>query len=589
MEEESVFCGSAPARLIPGWTSDKMSGHGLCNPVHGPVCDIVWKKGTAMKTAFYNGLVYTGALPLQQAFIVEDGRFLAVGSSEEILSSLTEKEQRVDLGGRFVCPGFNDSHMHLLSFGKLLRGAQLAAHTGSLSGMLSYLRTYLSEAGLQEGEWLQGRGWNQDLFSDTDRMPDRTDLDSVSTDVPILITRACGHCCVLNSKALSLAGIHAGTAAPDGGSIGFRDGEPDGRLYENAIDLVQKALPVPGRREIREMLKAACRAVNRYGITSVQTDDYQVFPGLPWETVNAVYREMEAQGELTVRVYEQAQFTKTQTLRAFMEAGNRTGTGSSLFRIGPLKIVADGSLGSRTAHLSRPYADRPDTCGFSLYPESHLREMVRLAHVGGMQVAIHAIGDACLDQVLDAVEAALGESPRKDHRHGVVHCQITRPEQLERIARLGMHVYVQSIFLDYDNHIVEKRAGTRLASSSYSWKTLLRRGVSVSNGSDCPVELPDVMAGIECAVTRTSRDGTGPYLPDQAFSVQEALDSFTWRGAEASFEDAAKGRIEPGQAADFVLLSGNPFETEPFQLHCIRAKKVYLGGKCVSEGSDSCL
>jgi predicted amidohydrolase YtcJ len=163
----------------------------------------------------------------------------------------------------------------------------------------------------------------------------------------------------------------------------------------------------------------------------------------------------------------------------------------------------------------------------------------------------------------------------------VVHCQASRPNQLERIARLNMHVYAQSIFLDYDNHIVGKVLTPQLAASSYSWKTLMQKGVSVSNGSDCPVELPDVMEGIQCAVTRCSLDGTGPYLPQEAFTVQEALDSFTIRSAEGSFEENSKGRIAEGYLADFVVLGADPFETEPTAIHEIPILATYLGGNCV--------
>ena len=534
-----------------------------------------------MKTAYFNGRVYTGELPLCQAFLVEDGRFLQTGSDAEILAALSEDDAHVDLRGRFVCAGFNDSHMHLLSCGNALRSARLAAHTGSLAEMLNYLRSFLAEASPGKGQWLLGRGWNQDLFSDVCRMPDRHDLDTVSSEIPIMLTRACGHCCDVNSRALTLAGIGPDTDVPEGGAIGFSGGLPDGRLYDNAMELIQRVLPLPGRQEIRAMLRAACREVNRHGITSVQTDDDQVFPGVPWEMIHAVYREMEADGELTVRVCEQAQMPTPEELRRFIEAGNRTGAGSSMFRIGPLKLLGDGSLGSRTAHLSRPYADQPVTRGLSLYSDERLYEMISYAHSHGMQVAVHAIGDACLDQVLNAFETALLAHPRADHRHGVVHCQITRPDQLERIRNLGLHVYAQSIFLDYDIHIVEKRVGKELAATSYCWKTLMDRGVSVSNGSDCPVEPPDVMAGMECAVTRTTLDGCGPYLADQAFTVQEALDSFTRCGAEASFEERVKGRIAPGFLADFTVLAENPFETEPKRLHTIGISACCLGGKPV--------
>ena len=532
-----------------------------------------------MKQVFYNGRVHTGEEQLQTAFLVEDGLFRAVGKDEELLALADADTVRTDLQGRFVCPGFNDSHMHLLNYGQSLKVARLAEHTESLAGLLQYLREYAAENPPRKGRWLRGRGWNQDYFTDVRRMPDRHDLDSVSTEYPIMITRACGHCCAVNSRALELAGIGPDTPSPAGGLIGMAGGVPDGRLYDNAIDLVSACIPEPDREEIKDMIRLACRALNVYGITSVQSDDYGTFAGVPFETVNAAYRELEASGELSVRVYEQANFTELSELVRFIEAGNRSGTGSRMFRIGPLKLLGDGSLGSRTAWLSRPYADDPGTSGFSLFSREKMEEMICFAHAHGMQIAVHAIGDACLDRVLDALEKALQEHPRADHRHGIVHCQISRPEQLRRIRDLGLHVYAQSVFLDYDNHIVEARAGEELAKSSYSWKTLLQSGVSVSNGSDAPVEAPDVMKGIECAVTRTSLDGTGPYLPQEAFTLREALDSFTVRSAEASFEEDFKGRIAPGFAADFTVLEENPFETATKAFHNIKVSGCFIGGR----------
>ena len=533
-----------------------------------------------MRNIYYNGRVYTGELPLCSAFAVEDGRFTLVGDDETLLASAREGDALTDLSGRFVCAGFNDSHMHLLNFGQSLAAAQLAPHTESLAGMLDYLKSFLAANPPREGQWLTGRGWNQDYFTDVSRMPNRQDLDTVSAEVPIMITRACGHCCVVNSRVLALAGITADTPVPEGGSIGMTDGQPDGRLCDNAMELLEGVLPLPGKEELKQMIRLACQNLNRFGVTSSQTDDYCVFRAIPFETVNAAYRELEESGELTVRVYEQSNFTELSELQRFVESGNVTGTGTDLFRIGPLKMLGDGALGSRTAHLSSPYPGTED-CGFNLFSDEHMNSMVSYAHNHGMQVAIHAIGDACLDQVLNAVELALRENPRADHRHGVVHCQASRPDQLERIARLNMHVYAQSIFLDYDNHIVGKVLTPELATSSYSWKTLMQKGVSVSNGSDCPVELPDVMEGIQCAVTRCSLDGTGPYLPGEAFTVQEALDSFTIRSAEGSFEESSKGRIADGYLADFVVLGADPFETAPMAIHRIPILATYLGGRCV--------
>lgn len=530
-----------------------------------------------MRKIYINGQVYTGSLPLCEAFVTEAEHFIYAGSNSLAMTYAGKDTEIVDLKNRFVCAGFNDSHMHVLGFGQTLINAPLAEHTGSLSDVLDCLRNHQGRT----GGWLTGRGWNQDYFNDVHRMPDRYDLDSVSTDIPIAVSRACGHCMAVNSKALELCGITADTAAPEGGAIGMRDGKPDGLFYDNAMTLIQSHIPQPSEEEIMDMLRAAFRALNSYGITSAQTDDYCTFRQIPWQTINDAYRRLKEAGEMTVRINEQCNFQDLDTLKEFISAGNNTGTGDLLFKTGPLKMLGDGSLGGRTAHLSRPYADDPDTSGFNLYSDELMNSMIEYANDHHMQCAVHAIGDACLDQVLNAIDRALRKTPVKDHRHGIIHCQISRKDQLERMADLDLHIYCQSIFLDYDNHIVRQRTG-ELADTSYSWKTLMNSGLSVSNGSDCPVELPDVMAGIQCAVTRTSlHDQCGPYLPEEAFTVQEALDSFTVRGAEASFEESVKGQIRAGYLADFAVLEADPFQTDPSHLKDIRVLETYLGGQLV--------
>ena len=536
-----------------------------------------------MKTVYYNGKVYTGSLPLQQAFVEEDGYFLYAGDNETA-QKLTGA-QMVDLKGKFVCPGFNDSHMHVLGFGKTLNQALLSEHTESLEAVLACLKEFEGKP-KDAGLWLLGRGWNQDYFADVKRMPNRYDLDQVSTERPISITRACGHCLVVNSKALELLGITEETPAPEGGVIGVENGVLDGRFYDNAMNLITTALPMPTKEEVKQMLKAALKKLNAYGVTSCQSDDYSMFWDLPWQVVNEAYHELEEAGELTVRVYEQSNLTTVEDLQAFLDAGNVTGKGSEYFKIGPLKMLGDGALGARTAFLTKPYADDKTTCGIPVFTKKQFEDMIGLAHANGMQVAVHAIGDACLDWVLGAIEKALNENPRDDHRHGIVHCQITRPDQLKKIKDLNLHIYAQTIFLDYDIHIVEERVGKELASTSYCWKTLMKDGVSVSNGSDCPVELPFVMGGIQCAVTRKPLkdvEGKFVYLPEEAFTVQEAIDSYTIRSAEASFEEKIKGKIQKGMLADFVILEENPFETNFDELKDISVHSVYVGGRKVYE------
>lgn len=530
-----------------------------------------------MKTIFYGGKVYTGQLPLVEAFAIEEDKFIFAGSDADVRKLAGEGDRIVDLAGRFVCAGFNDSHMHLLNYGQSLRIAPLHAHTGSLRAVLDCLENHPVPA----NGWIIGRGWNQDYFEDVDRMPNRWDLDAVAPDRPVMAVRACGHAAVVNSFVLDLLGINGDSEQPDGGQIVMENGQPNGVLFDNAMNAVYYVVPVPNREELKDMIRTASRKLNSYGVTSSQTDDYSTFSAVHWSEINAAYRELAQAGELTVRVNQQANFSNLEDLKDFVEQGNNTGVGDTMYRMGPLKMLGDGALGARTAYLSRPYADDPATCGIPVFSQEVFDEMIGYAHANGMQTAVHTIGDACLDRVLRALDKAQTAHPRTDCRHGIVHCQITRRDQLEKMAKMGLHIYAQSIFLDYDIRIVEDRVGPDLAATSYSWKTLKDLGATVSNGTDCPVELPFAMGGIQCAVTRSTLNGEGPYLPGEAFSVAEALDSYTSAGAYASFEEHIKGRIEPGMLADFVILDDDPFTVEPSKIKDIPVLATWLGGKQV--------
>lgn len=531
-----------------------------------------------MKTIYYNGVVYTGEEALQEAFVVEDGTFGYVGDSETAKSHAADGDTYVDLEGKFVCSGFNDSHMHVLGFGKMLQNIQLAKHTDSLEGMLAYLKEAATEI---ESEWILGRGWNQDYFTDVKRMPNRYDLDQVSTERPVCIVRCCGHGLAVNSKALEFLNLPEGFSQPEGGSVELEDGVPNGIFFDNAMDLIYELIPAPTKQEIKSMILASCKKLNSYGITSSQSDDFCTFSNVDWSVIHEAYQELEAEGKLTVRIYEQSNITSVQALKQFIEAGGVTGNGSDLYQFGPLKMLGDGALGARTAFLSIPYADDNSTRGIPVYSKELMEAMVSCAHRNHMQIAVHTIGDACLDWVLEAYEKALDEFPREDHRHGIVHCQIMRPDQWKKIEELGLHVYAQSIFLDYDINIVKERVGEELAQTSYCWKTLMKNGVTVSNGSDAPVELPHVMAGIQCAVTRSTLNGTKEYLPEEAFTVKEAIDSYTVQGARASFEEEKKGKIQEGMLADFVILNQNLFEVPVDKIKDVQVAATYLNGACV--------
>ena len=565
-----------------------------------------------MITLWTNGTIYTGHGHFAQAFAIKDDQFYAVGSLEQVQDICRASGEPLftyDLDGRFVCPGFNDSHMHLLSLGRSLVEVHLGAHTSSKEEMIAHLKVALAarpdlanatsdiaatKAYTKSTPWLCGRGWNQEYFQGDHSLPTRWDLDQVSTEVPIYLARACGHIAVVNSKAIELMGLTAATPQSADASYDVDEhGEPTGILRENALSWATSLIPAPTKDEIKHMLKTACQLCNQYGITSVHSDDFDMWPQVSPQMILDCYGELIEEGKLTVRVIEQCLLPTREKLENFLASGYSTGSTicaptepepdpipADQFRIGPLKLLLDGSLGANTAYLQEEYADAPGEKGMPLYTQEELDHMVLTAHREGMQIAMHAIGDGAVQMGLDAYAKAQAAYPRQDARHGIVHCQLTTAEQLEQFKEQGIHAYIQSIFLDADAPIVEKRVSPQLAATSYQAATYLDQGISLSNGSDAPVELPHVMAGIQCAVTRRSLHTPmeAPYLPKEALSVAQAIDSYTAGGAYASFEEQLKGQILPGMLADFVVLEEDPFQVPVEQLSKIQVNTTVLGG-----------
>lgn len=539
-----------------------------------------------MKDIYYNGTIHVKRGMDAEAMGVENGRIAVIGSRSEAEAWARGTETSFhDLQGSFVVPGFNDSHMHLLEYGCGLSSVPLSRLNGSLSELLKGLKEYKEKQGIKKGDWIVGRGWNQDYFQDEKRFPNRKDLDQVSTEHPILLYRTCGHIACANSMALRLAGITRDTVCPHGGGFDRDEtGEPNGVFREYGIDLISRAVPEPGLKELKGFLLQGIKQLNAYGITSVQTDDLAAFSGLPWEMVLKAYKELEAEGLLTVKVREQCLLSELSELEDFLKAGWKTGKGSPLFSIGPLKIIADGSLGARTAFLSQPYADdreNPKNRGVAVYSQKELEKLISCGAEHGMQIAVHAIGDGAMDMVIKALEKVMAGERENRLRHGIVHCQITTKELLKKFKELKLHSYIQSAFLDYDSGIVESRVGKERAADTYQFKTLFDMGLSVSNGSDAPVERPCVLDGIQCAVTRSSLDGSRTFLPDQALTVEEALETYTWMGAKASFEEKEKGALLPEMAADFTILSRDIRKCNPMEIGKTSVLAVFVDGVCV--------
>ncbi|WP_157949989.1 amidohydrolase [Vallitalea okinawensis] len=492
--------------------------------------------------------------PYAEAVGIRGSKIAIVGSNEEVLQHRNTDTKVMDLLGKSLVPGFNDSHMHLINFANVRRMIPLS-DCQSIEEVISLSRVFLKNHPNHSG-WIKGRGWKQENFVEK-RFLNKYDLDQISTEHPIIMTRACGHVMVVNSKALEIAGINSDTPQPEGGQIDVdHKGEPTGVFREHAIGLIYDFIESPGLDEIKSMIYEVCRLALKDGITSIQTDDFQTFSDSDYDKIIQAYEELKEEGNLPIRIYQQCLLQELNDLKQFLDKGYYTGYGDEYFKIGPLKLLADGSLGARTALLSQPYEDDPSTCGIGVFTQEELDAIVTYAHDNGMQIAIHCIGDEILDRAIKSYEKALQLQPRNNHRHGIVHCQITREDLTSRLIKSNIIAYIQPIFLDSDIPIVEKRIGKDRAKVSYNFKTMMDLGIHTPYGSDCPVEPFNVMKSIFCAVTREDLHGVpkGGWLPDQKVTLMEALHNYTKESAYASFEEHLKGSIEEGLLADLVVL-----------------------------------
>ena len=539
-----------------------------------------------MDKIFINGKIATidSKNSFAEAVAVENGKITKVGSNEEVLELKDDNTEVVDLEGKLLLPGFNDSHMHLLMYSYHIQNVNLVGTT-SIGNIIERTKKFIKERNIASGKWILGIGWNQDYFTEGERVfPTRYDLDKISTEHPIVFTRVCYHIVIANSKAMELAGITKDSPQIEGGKFDLdENGEPIGIFREKAQGLITSHIPESTVEEIKEMLIEGMKNANKCGITSVQTDDFEAIPGKNYENIIKAYKELNEEGKINLRIYEQCLLPSTERLKGFLDSGYRTGHGDDFFKIGPLKLLGDGSLGARTAALTQPYADCPDTYGIPVFTQEEIDELVEIAHNSGMQIAVHCIGDKAMYIAFEAIEKALAKSPRKDHRHGIVHCQITDEYLLNKFKELNAVAYIQPIFLDYDWKIAESRIGGELLKTCYNWRTLLHSRVHLGFGSDAPVESFNVLNGIYEAVTSKDLNGEpeGGWKSDQTLTVEEAVYGFTMGGAYTSFEENGKGSIEEGKLADMVVLSRDIFEIPEDEIKDVEVEMTIFNGKIV--------
>ncbi|MGI6620537.1 MAG: amidohydrolase [Bacillota bacterium] len=524
-------------------------------------------------TIFTNGNLWAAGRDVrrQSSLAALDGRIIYIGDYAECLDAFPvgSKPEIVDLEGKTVLPGFIDSHIHLLGFALTLRDVPLA-DTRSIEEIKS--RVSERAARTPEDGWILGRGWDQDVFAER-RYPTRKDLDEVCGGRPVLLRRACGHIAVASTKALEIAGITRDAQDPPGGAID-RDayGDPTGILRESAIGLVSSHIPPANPEIMEDLLKQAMEHALSKGLTSIHTNDSQLgFPG----TMD-LYRKVQAQG-VPLRVYWDIH---GEYMPDLLETPLRAGDGDDYFRIGAIKLFADGSLGGGTAALEEPYADDPGNTGILVNSEEQLKQQVYLAHANGMQVAIHAIGDRATRVSLEAVNFAQSKLPVNHIRHRLVHVQILSPHLISEMKRARVVADIQPKFISTDMRWALERVGPERMRTSYAWRTMLRAGIPLAGGSDCPVEPLDPLCGIYCAVTRKDMEGNPPagFFPNERLRLDDAVKVFTMGGAYGAHQEHKKGSLVPGKLCDFVVLSEDIASVSPDDIKDLEVVLTVVGG-----------
>jgi len=524
-------------------------------------------------------LTMNSSHPQAEALAIKRNRILAVGTSAEVRTLIGPETLVMNLEGKTVLPGFMDSHIHFTDFGQSLTQVNLR-DAKNLTEFLDRVKKAASKS--PRGKWILGGGWDQDRMEEM-RYPTRWDLDKVSPNNPVYLTRVCGHACVVNSAALKAAGITKNTPNPPSGTIDKdeRTGEPTGILREaSAMKMVEDIIPPPTFEDRRAAIQAAMREAFRVGVTSV------LEPGVDREMIDA-YTKMARDGELDIRVnlLVRAHLLKDLEKRKF---DHQLLARDHRLQIIGLKILQDGSLGASTAALKQPYSDEPSSRGILMHRQKELNVLVQRAHAAGFPVAIHAIGDRACETALNAIEAAQARHPRKRFRDRIDHCQVLDPTLIRRLARLKLIASIQLSFVTSDMYWAEKRLGKRRTRWSYAWRKLIDSGVRCAGGTDCPVEVIDPLIGIQRIVTRQEINGYPPggWRPEERLTVEEALRLVTLDAAYATSEEDVKGSIEPGKLADLVVLSADPMKVPTSAIKDIKVVMTIIDGKVVYRSEE---
>ena len=512
-----------------------------------------------------NAKVYTvdAAFSTTEAFAVKDGKILATGSTKDIEGNYSSPKL-INLMGKPVYPGLIDAHCHFYGYGTGFIEADLRG-TSSFEEVLKRVSDHAAES---KSTWIKGRGWDQNDWP-LKEFPDKTELDKLFPDTPVLLVRIDGHAALANQKALDLAGISSKTTV-DGGSFVKKNGKLTGLLVDMAVEKVRSAIPPPAPEEIADALLAAQNNCFEVGLTSVHD------AGLEKEVIDAI-KSLNSDGSLKMRIY--AMLSPSQeNIDSIMRKGiYKTET----LNIRSLKLYADGALGSRGARMTEPYSDDPDNSGLWLTSPENIKKMSALADSCGYQVCTHCIGDAANHEVLKIYSEILGG--KNDKRWRIEHAQVVAESDFDMFGKFNIVPSVQPTHATSDMYWVEERLGPERMTGAYAYKKLLAENGWIPNGSDFPVESINPVYGFFAACIRKDLKmmPDGGFQMNESMSREEALRGMTIWAAKAAFEESEKGSLEPGKFADFVVCDRDIMSEPENSIPETLIEQTWIGGVLV--------
>jgi predicted amidohydrolase YtcJ len=518
--------------------------------------------------------IWTGdpAQPAATALAVIGDRIVDVGGADAMERWRGPQTTVVDAEGRRVLPGFNDAHVHFLDGGTQLDNVDLR----DADSPQEFARRIGARARAKPGQWIRGGDWDDQRWTPPE-LPTRALIDDTTNGTPVFVSRYDGHMGLANAAALGRAGVTERTPDPPGGVI-VRDarGYPTGVLKDSAMDLVSRVIPNKTAEERMRAVKRAMEHAASLGVTSVQDMN-------PSYDDISVYADLANRGELTVRIYAAPMETGFYDQA---KIGLRRAFGSPWLRLGAVKGYADGSLGSTTAYFFAPYTDAPGTRGLlseEMHPVEHMRTRLLAADAAGLQLCIHAIGDAGISQILDLFDDVVRANGDRDRRLRMEHAQHIAPKDFDRFAALKVIASVQPYHAIDDGRWAERRIGPERIKTTYAFRTLLDKGVRVAFGTDWPVAPLNPMLSLYAATTRATLDGKHPngWGPDQKVTIGDAVAAYTRTAAFAEFQERDKGTVTRGKLADLVVLTDDILNIPPEKVKDVRVLMTIVGGKVV--------